>query len=74
MTDGTVHGAAEVASAAGFPVAANEDAYQPSAPSPPHDLSRLTSQADSLPKIWHTASTLDAPTMLHYQLLRGEGD
>ena len=53
-----MHGAIVVAPAAGFAVAAEEDAHQPSVPSPPHDLSRLTSQRNFLPKIWHTAGTL----------------
>jgi hypothetical protein len=37
-----------VVAAAGFAVATEEHAHQPSVPSPPNDLSRLTSQGNSL--------------------------
>ena len=55
---GTVDGAVVVAPAAGFAVAAEEDADEPAAPAPSYDLSRLASQRnfppENLAHRWHT--------------------
>jgi hypothetical protein len=66
---GAANGMVVIQPLAGLAVVAQENAHQPPTSSPPHNLSGLSGQTNSLPKIWHTTGTPAPATTLQLQSL-----
>jgi hypothetical protein len=73
MADGATDNPAVVAPFAGFVIAPEKDAHQPTVSSPSHDLPGFSGQTRSPSrKIWHTVGTPAAKIALSFQGLGGK--